>query len=100
MATADNINDIYILRKICKLLRLFDTLYEAYFFLYIEIKCIANHLNFESIVLLDENLYTALVEMYDWESSFLPLRNSVQMSKMIFYFISIKCYYMFYYTYK
>ena len=52
-------------------------LYTKHMFLYIDITCITNHPNFEAIVLLDENLYIALVGMYDRESSFLPPGKSV-----------------------
>ena len=42
-----------------------------------DIKCITNHPNLKSTVLLHENLYTAMVGMHDRESSYLPARNKV-----------------------
>ncbi|XP_057308092.1 uncharacterized protein LOC130645979 [Hydractinia symbiolongicarpus] len=42
-----------------------------------EINCIVNHEDFDPIVLRKGNLWTALVGMYDRESTYLPPRNDV-----------------------
>lgn len=52
-------------------------LFLSFLFSLIELNCITKHKHFEPIVLLEDNLWTALVGMHDRESAYLPERSKV-----------------------
>ncbi|XP_057315538.1 uncharacterized protein LOC130656652 [Hydractinia symbiolongicarpus] len=69
-----NLQGVYFLAAYTKHYMLIIKLLKIYS---LEINCIVNHEDFYPIVLRKGNLWTALVGMYDRESTYLPPRNDV-----------------------